>query len=163
MTSIRSLRTTDKKAVIAIHRRSIYGLCKDYYSHKEMDAWTARLTPQLFDEGMKDENNIGVVAVDSAIVVGYGFINVKDREVRALYVLPGYAKQGAGRVIMGRLEELAREKKIESLKVQSTLNAVGFYRKAGYRETGREKHRINADVSIACVRMEKKLHQEGTV
>lgn len=35
------------------------------------------------------------------------------------------------------------------------MNAVGFYKKLGYREIMTEMHKINNEVSIACVRMEK--------
>jgi len=122
-----------------------------------MEAWTVRLTGELFDEGMKDDKNIGVVTVNSDAVIGYGFFNVKDREVRALYVLPGYTKQDVGRRIMDRLEKLARIKNIEKLNLQSTLNAVGFYKKLGYREIGEEKHPVSESLSIARVRMEKSI------
>jgi putative acetyltransferase len=154
------MKADDRDAVISIHKLSIFSLCRDYYTEQEMKAWTDRLTPELFDEGMKDENNFGVVAVAANIVIGYGFFNVSDRELRALYVLPQYAGQGAGRLIMFQLESLAREKGIGRMTLQSTGNAVGFYKKLGYQEIKTERHQINVEVSIACVRMEKDLDIE---
>ncbi len=154
------MKASDRNAVISTHKESIYGICKSHYSRKQMDAWTSRLTSELFDAGLHDENNLGVVAIDSAKVIGYGFFNAIDREVRAVYVLPANINRGAGRLILDKLEELAREKGIENLSLQSTLNAVGFYKKQGYREIGTEKHCIDDSVSLACVRLEKNLIQD---
>ncbi len=158
MIVIRDMKADDRDAVISIHKLSIFSLCRDYYSEQEMKAWTDRLTPELFDEGIKNENNVGVVAVAANIVIAYGFINVKDRELRALYVLPEYKGRGAGRLIMARLEDMARKKSISRLSLQSTINAVGFYQKSGYQTINPEKHLINDEISVACVRMEKDLH-----
>ena len=113
------------------------------------------MTPRLFDEGIKDKNNIGVVAVDGNTVIGYGFFSLKEKEVRALYVLPRYTSKGAGKLIMARLEELSREQNIDRLTLQSTINAVGFYRSLGYREIKTERHPVSEDISVTCVRMEK--------
>jgi len=158
--TIRDMAAADRDAAIFIHRQSIFGICKDHYAEQEMKAWTDRLTPELFDEGIKDENNVGVAAVAENIVIGYGFFNVSDRELRALYVLPQYAGQGAGRLIMARLEEMAQGKNIRRLSLQSTVNAVEFYQKLGYQKIKTEMHQINDEVSIACVHMEKNLDIE---
>jgi len=155
--AVRAMQAADRDAVISIHKQSIYGICKDCYTEREMKAWTARLTPELFDEGMKDENNIGVVAIDGSAVIANGFFSVKEQELRALYVLPHYTNKGAGRLIMERLEETAREKRLKKLALQSTLNAVSFYRSLGYREIKTERHAVSEDVSVTCVRMEKEL------
>ncbi len=54
MITIQEMKAADRDAVISIHRESIFGICKDHYAEQEMKAWTERLTPVLFDEGMKD-------------------------------------------------------------------------------------------------------------
>jgi putative acetyltransferase len=154
------MRPFDRDAVLSIHRQSIFGLCKDHYTVQEMKAWTDRLTPELFDEGMKDENNVGIVAMASDAIIGYGFFNVDAQELRAVYVLPRYVNRGAGGLIMARLEDMARENKIKRLSLQSTVNAVGFYDRLGYQEIKTETHQINEEVSIACVRMEKDLNRK---
>lgn len=155
MITIRNIQATDKDAVLSIHKQSIYGICKDHYTEKEMKAWTDRLTPSLFNEGIKDENNIGVVAVESAIVIGYGFFNLRDRELRALYVLPQFTCKGVGKLIMARLEDMALKKNIKKLTLQSTINAVGFYQKLGYQIIKTDRHPINEEVFISCVLMER--------
>ncbi len=157
MITIRNIQKADKKAILSIHKQAIYGICKDYYTEKEMKAWTDRLTPSLFDEGIKDDNNIGVVAVESAIIVGYGFFNLRDRELRALYVLPQFTNKGAGKLIMARLENIALKTNVKKLTLQSTINAVGFYQKLGYQIIKAERHSINEEVSIDCVLMERLL------
>ena len=157
MVTIREMNAADRDSIIFIHKQSIYGLCKGNYSEPEMKAWAGFFTPVLFDAGMKDESNVGVVAVDSDTIIGFGFFNADAGELRALYILPQYIGHGAGSRIMARLEDMAKEKQISRLSLQSTINAVGFYQKFGYQNIKTEMHQINDEVSIACVRMEKDL------
>lgn len=152
------MTAADRDAIISLHRQSIFGLCRGSYTETEMKAWTGRLTPELFDEGVKDSNNVGIVAVEANVVVGYGFFTVHERELRALYVLPEHAGRGIGRHILSRLEIMAREEGIDRLSLQSTINAVGFYEKSGYRAIREERHLISDKISVTCVRMEKELH-----
>jgi putative acetyltransferase len=43
-----------------------------------------------------------------------------------------------GRTLLGFVEELARRRGIEELHLSSSLTAVGFYERLGYRRTGAE-------------------------
>ncbi|MBN1271957.1 MAG: GNAT family N-acetyltransferase [Candidatus Aminicenantes bacterium] len=157
MIIIKKIKHTDKEAILFVHKQSIYGICRDYYTEEEIEAWTASLTPEIFDEGIKNQDNVGVAAVDSNKVVGYCFFNVPDKELKALYLLPGYIKQGVGKMLLFQLEEIAKEKNITKLVLKSTINAVGFYQRFGYKKIKEDKFFINENISLDCIYMEKKL------
>ena len=157
MIDIRKIKATDKETILSIHKQSVYGICKKCYTEKEMEAWTNNFTPEMFDKGIKDQNNIGVVAQDLNKVVGYGFFNAVDKELKALYLLPEYIKQGVGKKILLRLEEMAKEKNINKLTLKSTINAVNFYQSFGYKKIKEDKFPINEKIFLDCVSMEKEL------
>jgi N-acetylglutamate synthase-like GNAT family acetyltransferase len=67
--------------------------------------------------------------------IGFGGIDFEATEqIRYVYVIPEYQRSGlrAGLRILETLEAAARQNGIESLRLHSTPNAVGFYKKAGY-------------------------------
>ncbi len=64
---------------------------------------------------------------------------------------------GVGKAILQKLEERARDLSIKSLKMNASLNAIPFYKSAGYESQKEMKHRLASDVEIGCVLMTKEL------
>lgn len=60
-------------------------------------------------------------------------------------------------MIVGALEQVAREAGATSLWLDASLTAEPFYRALSYREIGRGEHRLGSGVLIACVTMTKPL------
>jgi GNAT superfamily N-acetyltransferase len=54
------------------------------------------------------------------------------------FVAPDRQGRGVGRALLSFVEELARRRGIEELHLSSSLTAVGFYERLGYRRTGAE-------------------------
>ena len=97
------------------------------------------------------------VAEENDGIVGFGQLNVESGEVEAVYVLPNAERQGVGTRLLRTLEEYAQKHGLTSLHLDASLNAVPFYLSAGYVPVREAKHRLRADVEIACVVMEKGL------
>jgi GNAT superfamily N-acetyltransferase len=78
-------------------------------------------------------------------------------EIEAVYVSPEVVRRGVGKAILQKLEERARDLSIKSLKMNASLNAVLFYKSAGYESQKEMKHRLASGVEIGCVLMTKEL------
>ncbi len=78
-------------------------------------------------------------------------------EIEAVYVSPDVVRRGVGKAILQKLEERARDLKIKSLKMNASLNAVPFYKSAGYESQKEMKHHLASGVEIGCVLMTKEL------
>jgi putative acetyltransferase len=65
-----------------------------------------------------------------------GVIGLEGTGVYDFFVAPDRQGQGVGRALLGFVEELARRRGIEELHLSSSLTAVGFYERLGYRRTG---------------------------
>ena len=74
-------------------------------------------------------------------------------EVRAVYVHPDHARHGVGSALLAELEGYARGRGLDRLSLQSSLNAVGFYERAGYERVGEGE----SPGGLAVVGMEKVL------
>ena len=59
--------------------------------------------------------------------VGIGAIVVSNSELRACYVAPSAARRGVGSAIVGRIEQIAREHRLNYLELESSTTAEPFY------------------------------------
>jgi putative acetyltransferase len=98
-----------------------------------------------------------LVAVAADVVVGFGQLDGVTGEVEAIYVRPSAARSGVGSRLLSELEHVARDLGLGELFLDSSLNAVPFYTRAGFRGVERRTHRLEPDGAIACVRMLKTL------
>ena len=69
---------------------------------------------------------VTVLAFRSSISLGAPFVSIED-----LYVKPGARRQGAGRALLGAVEERCKERGVSYVEVQ-TDKAAAFYMSLGY-------------------------------
>ena len=71
-------------------------------------------------------------------IVGFAIIDLKDKNVWALFVHPGYAGQGAGKKLHGIMLDWYFNQTKETVWLSTAPNtrAEKFYRKAGWKEVG---------------------------
>jgi len=82
--------------------------------------------------------------------------------IRGVYVHPDWAQRGLGMQLMRECEAAAhREAGFGRLKLASTLNAVPFYERCGYVQTGEKEVGLPAGETMVVVMMEKELPKDG--
>ena len=72
------------------------------------------------------------VAIENSKIIGT-ITNINDY-IGTVFVTPEYHCKGIGTKLMETIENLAKERKIEKLRLQSSINAVDFYEKLGYKK-----------------------------
>lgn len=157
MIRLRKIAKKDKKTVLKIHRSAIRTGCKGFYGPAQIRAWISRFTPGVFDEGLENGENRGWAAEVSKKAAGFGILNLRSKEIKGLYILPGYAGKGLGTRLLARLEKTALKNRLSELRLNASLNAVSFYLQAGYRRIRTIKHRLKGCPPLRCVRMAKRL------
>jgi len=155
MFTVRRAREVDCEAIWRIHARAIREIAKSHYTSEEIEAWASPRKPEHYVEAIRDKEFY--VAEENGVVVGFGTLNQMQSEIEAVYVSPEVARRGIGNAILQRLEERARNLSIKSLKINASLNAVPFYKSAGYESRKEMKHRLASGVEIGCVLMTKRL------
>jgi putative acetyltransferase len=113
------------------------------------------LRPEKYGEAI--ERYEFFVAEEDRVVVGFGELGQEAGEIQGLYVSPEVAGRGVGRRLLSTLEERARAYGLESLRLTSSLNAVSFYERAGFRASEALTQTISPGVERASVRMFKDL------
>lgn len=149
--SFRSARREDAETVFSITKTSIRGLAGTSYSPTQIENWMGERTAAFYEELIAAGRMM--VCLRGGVVVG--FVDAMPGEVTRLFILPEVAGLGLGRRLLEIGIAQARLGHGGSIKLEATVNAVGFYRKCGFRSIrqGYFSHGRGGD-PIAIVHME---------
>jgi len=86
-----------------------------------------------------------VVAVEGNLIAGTA--SVKDNVILTVFVDPRVHGKRIGTRLMQRVESIAKRQGYKSVKLPSSLTAVEFYKRLGYKGTVR-KHEKNYGTTI---------------
>ncbi len=128
---IRNATASDAAALWAVRMAAIQALATNHYSAEQLSAWCAARTVASYVQPIREK--VVLVAALQSVVVGYAQLDAQLCEVQALYVHPTYGGKGIGTTLLHALEERAQSLGIVELQLEASLNAAGFYVKAGYR------------------------------
>lgn len=148
--SIRMATACDVPAMAHVHVAAVRSLCRTHYQAHELSRWISQ-GPGLYSE-LVQSSTVMVAELDGE-VVGFAGASLAHGYVRAVYVAPGAAGSGVGMRLLVRLERVARVFGLQQLTVDATLNAAGFYERAGYRK----RERRTTGLGLGCIRMVKLL------
>jgi putative acetyltransferase len=151
---IRRATAGDRHAICEIQRSAILETCHRSYPQEDLAVWAGLLSPETY-YGI--ENRYFVVAERAGILEGFGQLDEAEGEVDAIYVSPKAAGSGTGTALLQHLEERARLCGLAELRVRSTLNAEGFYSRAGYQRLALVRYRLVPALMLVCVEMRKHL------
>ena len=153
MLNVRRARQEDKEAIWRVHGRAIRGACAGHYSEEVIEIWAGGLRAEKYAEAIDRYDFF--VAEEDGEVVGFAELGQETGEVQGLYVSP--AGRGVGRKLLSTLEERARAYGLKSMSLTSSLNAVAFYERAGFRAVEELTQTLRPGVVRASVRMFKEL------
>ncbi|RYE24816.1 MAG: GNAT family N-acetyltransferase [Sphingobacteriales bacterium] len=97
----------------------------------------ALVTDNDYEIYLTEKGNGWVCIVDNT-VVGFAIVDVQDNNVWALFVHPGFHKQGIGKQLHDMMLDwyFAQTKDTIWLSTAPNTRAAGFYTKAGWKQTG---------------------------
>lgn len=129
---VRPATRNDRNVLPALHTAAVEEFGPDGYDPAQVETWAGDPSPEDYDVDAADEHF--TVAVRGSEVVGFGHFILEMGEVHAIYVHPDHAGRGVGSALLAELEGYARGRELSELRLQSSLNAVGFYERAAYEK-----------------------------
>jgi GNAT superfamily N-acetyltransferase len=115
----------------------VIGALVDNFSHAGLRSLAARRRMFVYERG-------GRIC---------GVVGLEGEAVCNLFVAPDEQGRGIGQELLEHVESMAREQGLTWLTLDSSLTAVGFYERLGYRKTGEQSSGRFGDT----VRMDKRL------
>src|SRR5262245_53593524 len=125
---IRAAALADAQRIHELHLSSVRTLCAPHYEPHAVDGWLNKRSPKAYLRSI-ESSAIFVAEMDSKIV---GFGESTAGEVLAVFVDPGYAGRGIGTALLRHALRFAQAEQ-NPVRVESTLNAVPFYERFGFR------------------------------
>ena len=118
----------DGQAIFHVTRQSIAELSNGMYTPEQLNGWMGERTPEFYEQLIKQGQM--VVALQLGRIVG--FVDSEPGEVTRLFLLLEASSKGLGAHLLKIGVDHARGPGIRFIKVESTLNAEGFYKKHGF-------------------------------
>ena len=150
----------DATAMVAIHHASVRAIDAAQYPRTVLAAWSPEPGPrrEAWMRGLLESGRFFALLAESGDKpVGFALCEAEEGFLQALYVDPKAAGAGVGRVLLQACEQAMRERGRLASRVLASLNAVAFYRAAGYREIGAASQPLADGSLLACVEMTKPL------
>jgi len=135
-------KLSDYKEIHIVMETSAREISRKSY-HKEVvdtfDKFYVEKTTDYIKQTIENSNNHTILAKSGKRIIGFIQLKVNKQTgtISHLYILPGYEGNSVGTQLFSIIKKKAIEMKIEKLFVESTLNAVTYYEKLGFVNTGR--------------------------
>ncbi len=153
---IRKYKEPDAKALLDVHRAAVQMTAAQDYRPEVLEEWSPIVDEERI-ENFKRENSadVRVVAEIDEKIIGFGELVTSENLLGACYVHPEYSRRGVGKKILSKLEEIARDRCLPSLSMDSSLTAEKFYNAHGYKTLEYADHCLKSGRKMACVKMKK--------
>jgi putative acetyltransferase len=160
--SIRAMRSEEARRFLEIQRKSVRGIAARDYPTAVVEAWAPLpITDEIVEQFLSNrDDEMRLIAEIDGQAVGIGALVPGNSELRACYVVPSAARRGVGAAIVAEIERIAREHKLDHLRLESSLTAEPFYAALGYRVEERGELVLASGVSMAAIRMSKRITEE---
>ncbi len=153
---LRPFLPTDTPLLAEIFRESIYELAREDYDEDQLEAWIGVASDEdAFGERL--ESQLTLVALDAGEPAA--FISIKDgTHVDLIFVLPGFAREGAGTALMDAAIKIATARGAEALTADVSDNAKAFFEHFGFVAEKRNMVMID-DEALGNTTMRKTLKE----
>lgn len=141
----------DGQALFDITWLSVKGLCTGHYSSAQIAGWMGKRDADYYEAEI-GKGGVTVAELDGAVI---GFVDARPGEVMRLFLHPMAAGSGLGRRLLDVGVTEARKEHDGPIRLESTLNAAGFYQRHGFKQVGSGvfSHGVGGE-PIEIVRME---------
>lgn len=154
-TELRPFKTSDAAELIQFIKEDLIHVNGKNYTQKQIESIVAYYTPEQMIKLSEEADRLFLVAVLNNRPVGTA--SLVNNEVHMVFVDRNFHGKGIGKNLIERIEKVAKENGISKLKVNSSLNAPGFYQKLGFKVTDSNKKNNDVSETIQVVEMEKPL------
>jgi GNAT superfamily N-acetyltransferase len=155
---IRIAHPTDYAVMDSVFRTSAKDFCSRSYNAAILKEWAGQAWPDRFTLG-KEAGDEQYVFTRDGRIIGFGCINLSSEKLVSLFVHPAFSGQGVGQMMLEYVIGRSKTAGIKVLKLDSSVNAVNFYKRHGFSEVGRSKYKTQSGLLMDSVQMELALDE----
>ncbi len=152
---VRPARFEDVPEILRLIERAVEHGCRDHYDVRQRRSVYLGYASSIFLEAVGPFET--QVAESAGRLVGTAQVDLAAGLLRALFVDADFQGHGVGRRLLATVEARARAAGRARRRGAMSLNAISFYKHAGYQARGGQQHIRGALASVPVVWMEKPL------
>lgn len=152
---LRRARFEDVSALLHLIDEAVEHGCREHYGPAQRRAVFLTYAETLFVDVVQPFDTI--LAERGDRILGMAQLDPGGGRLRALFVTPELQGRGLGKILLAAVERLARARGLRTLEGAMSMNALGFYRRAGFLARRGPEHLIRGGVVVPIVNMEKPL------
>ena len=146
---IRPAMLEDVEAIFHVHQSSVKNLCIQQYSAEQIAFWLDGRSPEMYVPAIS-KGSLWVAERNHIL----GFLEIDGSEISKLFVSSDNAFSGVGRKLLNVALDYIVSNGSEKAYLESTVTAVPFYEKHGFRVVG---HGVfshgNSPISLEIAKM----------
>ena len=158
---VRQATEADFDPLAAVHKDSIRVICSPFYSNEVIEEWITPINREKYLDAVAQGATI-FVAEDDTGLLGFSEVHrVKGNEYNAAVFVSGtVTRKGVGSALYRAAESEALRAGAESIALNSSLAAIAFYEKNGFRKLQSGHSEMPSGTKMEFVRMSKSLSNE---
>jgi GNAT superfamily N-acetyltransferase len=141
--------------LVDIHKKCILMNSSKFYNKDQILEWISLIDLNSVEDQLK--NTSWIIYKEGEKIVAFAQYSIKDLFIYQMQVLPSKQGKGIGKTVYQFIENEFRKEEKEIIKLYSTLNAVPFYRKMGFKTIGNIEYEL-IEGSVRLMIMEKVLN-----
>jgi GNAT superfamily N-acetyltransferase len=150
--AVRPVKFEDVAAALGLIERAVQRGCRDHYSQSQRAAVFASYAQTLFVDSLGPVETIA--AELKGQLVGVAQLDPAAERLRGLFVDGEFQRRGIGASLLSEVVERARRRGATRIHGAMSLNAVPFYRRAGFLPCDGPELLVAGGVSLPVLRME---------
>lgn len=138
--------------IVKIHKACVLETNASVYPKGVIAEWLKQISIENVTEQF--ENTDWYVIKSSDQVAGFAQISLPEKELYQINIFPQFQNQGFGKQLYSFVEEVYESQKISQIGLNSTLNAVNFYERLGFKKVKNISFKLDNE-SVEMVEMAK--------
>ena len=152
--SIRKAVSEDVSKIVAIHKNCVLKTNSRFYPKDVIKEWIKQISAKNTKEQFKNSQWF-VIKIKNKII-GFCQFSIREKTLYQINILPKYQAKHYGKLLYDFIEKIFIKNNVKEIHLNSTLNAVDFYKKLGFKKIRRIKFKLDK-TSVEMIKMKKDL------
>ncbi|MEK7149624.1 MAG: GNAT family N-acetyltransferase [Patescibacteria group bacterium] len=152
--SIKKALDEDIVKIVSIHKSCVLKTNSKFYSKSVIKEWLSQISIKNTREQFKN-TKWHVIKLNDKII-GFCQFSPIEKDLYQINISPKYQGKNYGKLLYGFVEKYFRKRRMNEIYLNSTLNAVNFYKNLGFKKIKMIKFKLDKTF-VEMVKMKKQL------
>jgi putative acetyltransferase len=139
---IRKVSSKDIQKISDLHRKVVTKTNVKCYSKAIIKEWLSQITPEGVKYQLKDKTTPWYLLELNSKIIGFCQFSIVEKTIFQLNIDPNHQGKGYGKTLSNFMEKRFRNAGVSNVGLNSTLNALSFYKHLGFKVKNPIKYKV---------------------